>query len=304
MRKIDLGWMRILSETVRLGSFSAAATSLGMTQPAVSYQIRRLEEQAGVALLRRHRHGVELTAAGRKLHEIARVAVAEVESLMRELDTAAARPIVRLRTDYAFSSLWLIPRMHAFRTLHPGIDIQIVATQRFDAAAMEENDIAIAFGDASDFGGGATILLPEEVVPVCTQAYRERNGGFVEPRDLLRTRLIHLDAADPSPWFDWQRYFDELDLSRDGVRHQGDLSFNTYSLVTQAAIENQGVALGWKGLIDALLLSRGLVAAGPALRAPHRGYWLVPPRTRSAPTDRLASWLLAADADTTSPATN
>lgn len=291
MRKLDAGWMRILAETVRRGSFSSAAGTLGLSQPAVSYQIKRLEEQAGFAVLNRHRHGVELTAKGRRLYEIAERAVAETDALMREYEALAERPSLRLHTDYAFSSLWLIPKMHAFRLMYPEIDIQIVATQRLRREDVEEGDIAIPFGEQGSFAADASILLREEVVPICTQDYLDRNDLLADPKMLARARLIHLDALAPAPWFDWNRYFDGLGLTREPAGHAGDISFNTYSLVTQAASENQGVALGWMGLIDGLLRSRVLVKAGAALQAPHRGYWLVPPRSPDKQSGRLVSWL-------------
>ena len=75
-RRPELGWMRIFVEVARLGSLSAAAAVLGLTQPAVSYQIRRLEEQFGVSLLRRQHRGVELTAEGVRLFQVAAKAVA------------------------------------------------------------------------------------------------------------------------------------------------------------------------------------------------------------------------------------
>ncbi len=300
-RLFDVGWMRIFVETVRLGSLSSAAASLGLTQPAVSYQIRRIEEQTGFAVLHRRRQGVELTAGGRKLFEIAERAVADIDALMREQTAAAARPTLRLRTDYAFSSLWLLPRMHQFRLLHPEIDIQIVATQRHQPDEMLDGDVAIVFGDRAEAGASASLMLLEEVVPVCTQAYLERNGPFTKLSALAKARLIHLDGATPSPWFDWNRYFGELGSTRDLIANQGDLSFNTYSLVTQAAIEDQGVALGWMGLVDGYLRSRVLVPAGPAVQAPHRGYWLVPPQTASVHSDRLVAWLTAETATNTPP---
>ncbi len=293
MRKLDAGWMRILAETVRRGSFSSAATALGLSQPAVSYQIKRLEEQTGFAVLERHRHGVELTAKGRRLYEIAERAVAETDALMREYGALAERPSLRLHTDYAFSSLWLIPRMHAFRLLYPEIDIQIVATQRLRREDVEDSDIAIPFGEQGDFDPSASILLREEVVPVCTRDYLDRSNLLADPAMLARARLIHLDALAPAPWFDWSRYFDGLGLTREPADHDGDISFNTYSLVTQAASEDQGIALGWMGLVDGLLRSRVLVTAGPPLQAPHRGYWLVPPRSPGKQSQRLVSWLLS-----------
>src|SRR6185312_17207300 len=124
-RSVELGWVRIFAEVGRLGSLSSAASALGLTQPAVSYQIRRLEEQMGTGLLHRRHRGVELTPEGKRLFEIAAKTVDDVDSLVQSLRTEADRPMIRLRTDYAFSALWLIPRMHSFRLLYPEMEIQI-----------------------------------------------------------------------------------------------------------------------------------------------------------------------------------
>jgi len=290
-RRVELGWMRIFAEIGKAGSLSAAAGVLGLTQPAVSYQIRRLEEQVGVSLLKRQHRGVELTPEGQRLFDIVAKSVSEIDQLARRFRNEADRPIIRLRTDYAFSALWLIPRMHAFRTLYPNVDIQIVATQRTQRDRSDDGDVAVVFGRRSEFERHAVLLLPERVAPVCTQGFLDRYGAISTPTDLARARLIHLDAAEPSPWFDWRHYLAEFGVSRDAHAGQGDVSFNTYSLVVQAAIGEQGVAIGWMGLVDSLLASGMLKTAGPALEAPERGYWLLPPRTRDAQSDLLAAWL-------------
>ncbi|RUM27212.1 LysR family transcriptional regulator [Rhizobium vallis] len=288
----ELGWMRIFVQVATLGSFSSAAARLGLTQPAVSYQIRRLEEQFGVSLLHRRHRGVELTAEGERLLDVAAKAVGDIDALARSFRLEAQRPVVRLRTDYAFSALWLIPRMDGFRLLHPETDTQIVATQRVEVGFRDDADVAIVFGTRADFGAVGTLLLPEEVVPVCTQGFLDRNGPFENPGQLAKARLIHLDASMPSPWFDWRSYFAEFSAARDAYAGRGDISFNTYSLVVQAALSEQGVALGWIGLVDTLLSARMLVEAGPSLEAADRGYWLVPPRSASAHSEKLSAWLM------------
>ncbi|MBX5201900.1 LysR family transcriptional regulator [Rhizobium sp. NZLR1] len=288
----ELGWMRIFVEVARLGSFSAAAGALGLTQPAVSYQIRRREEQFGVNLLRRQHRGVELTAAGERLFVVAAKAVADIDALARNFRAEAQRPVARLRTDYAFSSLWLIPRMDGFRLLHPETDIQIVATQRFAAGFRDEADVAVVFGTRAEFGAIGTLLLREKVVPVCTQGFLDRNGPFDDPGQLAKAVLIHLDTPMPSPWFDWRSYLTEFSVLRDAHAGRGDISFNTYSLVVQAALSGQGVAIGWMGLVDTLLSARMLVQAGPPLESRDRGYWLIPPQSANVDSERLSSWLV------------
>ncbi|GAC1041388.1 choline sulfate utilization transcriptional regulator [Rhizobium sp. No.120] len=291
-RLVGLGWLRIFLEVGRSGSLSAAASALGLTQPAVSYQIRRIEEQMGVPLFRRQHRGVSLSPEGQRLFEIVEKSVGGVDNLVRSFRVEAERPSVRLRTDYAFSALWLIPRMHAFRLLHPEVDIQIVATQRPDRGAPESGDIAVFFGTRNEFGPGATLLLPEKVVPICTRSFAERYGPFTDPSQLAGGTLIHLDSELPSPWFDWQSYLAAFGIARDAYAGRGDLRFNTYSLVVQAALSEQGIAIGWMGLVDSLLTARTLVTAGPLLEASERGYWLLPPSTPNPHAEQLGQWLL------------
>lgn len=288
---VDLAWMRLLLEVDRKGSLSAAAEALGLSQPAVSYQIRSLEMRFGQPLLKRLHRGVRFTEAGRRLLAIAEQTVAEVDNLQRSLRAARRRPTVRLATDYAFSSLWLIPRIHAFRQSHPEIDLQIVATQRLGHHWREDADLAVAFGTVGEFGTDASLLMPERVVPICTPALAQR---LQEQPEMLSEQgaLIHLEADSFSPWLDWVSYAARSGLA--DIRHErpGDLRFNTYALVVQAAMGGQGFALGWLGIVDQLLEANLLVAKGQVVSIPGRGYWLARGNESDA-TRLLAGWLMS-----------
>ncbi|MDQ0421778.1 putative choline sulfate-utilization transcription factor [Peteryoungia aggregata LMG 23059] len=287
---VDLAWMRLLVEVGRKGSLSAAAEALGLSQPAVSYQIRLLEQRFGLPLLHRLHRGVRFTEEGRRLLAIAERTVSEVDALQRSLRAARRRPTVRLATDYAFSSLWLIPRMHAFRQSHPDIDLQIVATQRLGHHWREDADLAVAFGIGSEFGTGPRLLMPERVVPVCMPSLAP---GLSTGSEMLIQQgpLIHLEAENISPWLDWSSYLSRRQLGGFSPDRSGDLRLNTYALVVQAAMAGQGVALGWLGIIDHLLEANLLVMAGEIVSVPERGYWLVPGSDSEA-VQSLASWLI------------
>lgn len=287
---IDLAWMRLLVEIERKGSLSAAAEALGLTQPAVSYQIRLLEQRFGQPVLHRLHRGVRYTEEGRRLLAIAERTVSEVDALQRSVRAARRRPAVRLATDYAFSSLWLIPRMHAFRQSHPEIDLQIVATQRLSHHWREDADLAVAFGSGSEFGSDARLLMPERVVPVCTPSLA-RNLTDGPDLVLQQCPLIHLEAEQLSPWLDWPAYMSRQRLGESLRDSPGDLRFNTYALVVQAAMAGQGVALGWLGIVDHLLDANLLVMAGDMVSVAGRGYWLVPGSDSEAVT-LLAAWLI------------
>lgn len=293
-RPLDLGWLRIITEVGRSGNLTTAAQRLKMTQPGVSYQIRRIEDELGVALLTRHHRGVELTPEGLRLYEMAARHVSEIDQLAREIRRRPSIPTIRLHTDYAFSSLWLMPRMQAFRALHPELNIQIVATQNPLAQPTHEEDVLVVFGTRAEAGDDAVLLLSETVTPVCAPGLRDRLPPVITPADLARSKLVHLDSVSAS-WFDWPAYFSRLGQHRTTEKQQGDISFNTYALVIQAAMGEQGVALGWTGLIDDMIANGALVTVGPTVDAADRGYWLLAAKPNGAASD-LVEWLLSQDA--------
>ncbi|CAD7051177.1 LysR family transcriptional regulator [Pseudorhizobium endolithicum] len=288
---VDLGWLRLFREIARHGSLSAAGRVLGLSQPAVSYQMRQLEAAFGVHLLHRQHRGVALSREGRQLLDVVARSVSDIDTLAERLRQQARRPSVRLATDYAFATLWLIPRMQSFRERHPEIDIQIVSTQRLASDWADQAEIAVAFGSRAEFGHVGRMMMPERVVPVCAPALLER---VCRTEDLLATApLIHLEALASSPWFDWSGYLSGAGIHRPAAAAGGDASFNTYAMVVQAALGGQGLALGWLGLIDSQVTTGMLAKAGPEVAAPDRGYFLMSSRSADRNVRQLADWLLA-----------
>ncbi|HEX2147091.1 MAG TPA: LysR family transcriptional regulator, partial [Pseudorhizobium sp.] len=285
-------WFRLLVDIARSGSLSAAARKHGISQPAVSYQIRQLEAAFGVALLHRQHRGVTLTEEGEKVLQVVEKAVTEIDQLVVQFHDRFKRPALRLCTDYAFATLWLIPRMHRFRQLYPDFDIQIMSAQRLEPEWAEDAEVAVAFGTRQQFGQLGQMILAERVRPICANALLQRFAGQDPGTMLSRAPLIHLESVGSSPWFDWSRY-----LASVGQIHQqdpgaGDFSFNNYPMVVQAALGGQGLALGWAGLIDHLLATGMLVTAGPELADPERGYWLLRSGSTKAGVQGLVDWIM------------
>lgn len=281
--------MRVFVEVGRHGSLTGAAAALNITQPAVSYQIRRAEAEFGCALIRRRSRGVELTSEGQDLHQALARAVSHVDVLAARFRRQEPRDVVRLFTDYAFSGLWLMPRLHRFHAAHPDHDLQIIASQLTDLSQLEAGDVAVVFRHGADLPDDAVLLMPERVVPVCAPALMAGKA----PDQVPDARLIHLDSPRQAQWLDWAGYLDRAGLLRDLRSHKGNLRLNTYSLVIDAAQAGQGVALGWRGLIDPHLHRGDLVQAGPEIAPPDSGYFLVQRAKRLAGVDALCRWLVA-----------
>lgn len=250
-----------------------------------------LEQQLGTVLLERGHRGSRLSPAGERLHRAASAATVELDASARAIRRMNRRPVVRLFTDYGFASFWMMPRVAQFRRVSPDTEVHIIASAAADPGTDEAEDVAVLFGTRSDFGEGVTQLFEESVYPVCSPQFAARHGlTTAEPRRIAELPLLHLDSTPHPRWFAWSDWFAAVNVPREPG--PSDLSLNTYGLVVQAAIADQGVALGWTGLIDSAIVDGTLVAVGPALTRPESGYWLRPGREPSAPAQDLIDWIM------------
>ncbi|MBB3190490.1 choline sulfate utilization transcriptional regulator [Halomonas cerina] len=252
--------LRVFESAARHLSFTAAAQELRSTQSAVSQQVRGLEEQLGLRLFDRVYRGVRLTEAGQALFEAVQEGFATIESTIDRLQRRHRNPRLNILTDFSLAAYWLLPRLPAFRRQYPHIDVRIMTNQGVFDWRGQEVDIAIVFGDPRDLEG-VPRLLEEEVFPVCSPTFLEQHG----PIDLARlgeVPLLTLTADQGQRWLDWPGYFERL--GEQAHLAPSELIFNNYPLLVQAAIAGQGVALGWRGLVDDLL-ERGMLVGLEAL---------------------------------------
>lgn len=288
-RPLDLGWLRLFEAIGRHKNLTRVAEDFRLSQPAVSYQLRRIEESVGVPLVRRLHRGAELTREGAMLHEAVRDSLSSIDEAVRQIRRRGRQTSVRIHTDFGFASYWLMPRISAFRRLEPDVEVHVIASQSMKTDDQGDADLHVLFGQKSNFSDDALQLTEERVMPVCTPGYFNRHGPFETPANLAQHTLIHLEGDADSRWFSWQSW-----LKEEGVTRQpaiGDLSLNAYNLVLQAALAEQGIALGWAGLVDDLVKSGLLMAAGATRARPDHGYWLISPGRREAPVVKLAAWL-------------
>jgi DNA-binding transcriptional LysR family regulator len=259
----------------RLGSFTRAAEEMGVTQAAVSYSIRQLEEALGVKLfLRRHRR-VELTESGERFFDDVSLGLSHIRRSAEEIRRSRDDQHVTLSLSTAFASYWMVPRLSAFRQAHPEIDLRLQTTDKDVDLAAEGISLGLRRGRAGNWPGCAEALFAaEEIFAVCAPRYFEEAGPFGGLDALARAKLIHLEEPfRPRPswpeWFAGQGYpFQD--------RGEG-LRLNDYALVIQAAFEGQGVALGWRHLVEDLM-QRGLLRkALPASWSAGEAFYLIWP---------------------------
>lgn len=295
---LEFGCLRPFDVVARHGNLSRAAAALGMTQPALSYRIKQMEDLLGVPLFRRRPRGLELTTEGEALQTAVRHGLERIDDAVQAICRRARTPTVRLATDYAFAAFRLMPRVADFRRANPGVDIHILATQSVAPGLENDVDLAVLFGDRDDFAaqfdGEMTLLVPERATAVCAPGFRDRFGPFDRLEQLLDVPLVHLEGDSSERWFTWDSWLDQAGVT--GHPRASALGFNTYTLVMQAVLAEQGVALGWYGLVDDLLTTGAVVRACDCTLGNGRGYWLLRRRGRLSPEAELVvAWLAAGE---------
>lgn len=273
----------------RLSSFSRAATELGVTQAAVSRQIKALEDDLGLPLFRRLHRRVELTEAGATLASRLARAFNDVAGTIAELRRSAGAELVVAAT-LAFSQFRLLPRLSAFRLAHPDLRLRLVAQDEPVDLARDGVDVAIRYGMGTWSDGEAHFLHDDRVVLVASPAFLARHGPVESLEAVIAAPLIGYDVPDPS----WMRWGDWLAAcGRPGPAPVPAFRCNHYTDAISAALAGEGITLGWRWLVDRSLALGTLVQVTNAQVVPDGGYYAVTPASRTPKPGALAlaQWL-------------
>jgi DNA-binding transcriptional LysR family regulator len=278
--------LRAIESLDRLGSASAVAEELSLTQSAVSRQLQTLERQLGAELILRERQRLTLTPAARLFAADVRAALAQIAQAAVRAQAGPVGGTLSLAILPAFGMRWLMPRLPDFARRHPDVTINMGTELRPFAFAGRGYDAAIHFGRA-DWPGTERMLLKHELVlPVCAPALLE--GARVRrAADLRRLPLLHIQTR-PTAWADW--------FARQGAPVEGALPgtiHDQFATITQAALHGLGVALMPDYLVEQELATGRLVRAfGDPVDA-GGAYHLVWPREKSADPAlaRFRDWL-------------
>ncbi len=276
----------------RSGSFTRAAEELSVSQPAISHAMRELESELGVALFARRHKGVETTDAGRHLFEQVALALTLIDQALGEVRAMTPGQQVTLAVSTATATWWLLPRIARFKQQHPDIDLRCITTDTDLDLGRERIDLAITLGTGEFPQHQRWHFVDEEIFAVCSPAYLRAHGTIGDVQALPQASLLHLEQRY-RPRLGWSGW-----LARFGValgRNTRLFRFNDYSVVLQAAIEGQGVAMGWRHLVDPLLQQGLLVRPVPHSVTTDQPIYLVASRRSKLRPEavHLRDWLMA-----------
>lgn len=276
----------------RLLSFTRAAEELSVTQSAVSRQVRLLETYLGIPLFDRVSRTIRLTPTGVQLFRCVHQALLEVARTTSEIRRPHGDLRVTVATTSAMASLWLLPRIGSFRRDNDDVDLRIVASDQVRDLRRLECDVALYYCRVPPADANVTPLFPEEIFPVCSPGYLAQVDTLQTVEDLQRCTLLHLVDADID-WITWPGWFRSLGIAPNGPGKRLDI--NNYPMLLQAAVMDQGVALGWSHLVDDLLQSGALLRPIDTVLRTTAQFSLIEPQSDGngrACVRRFRDWLM------------
>ncbi|WP_406649074.1 transcriptional regulator GcvA [Aliisedimentitalea scapharcae] len=251
-------------------TFKRAAQELGVTQGAVSQQVRSLEKILKIKLFNRNPRGLSLTDEGRRyLPSIHRA----FDMIAEATDTITpGEVVVTISTSPSLATRWLVPRLGEFSAQNPDIRIRLDASNTLVNFQSDGVDIAIRLG-TPPFGPGllADPLFSSDVIAVCHPDLAQGPQPIRVPQD-LRHHVLLEDSHGRWP------LFLETMCTGQPLPDIRTMTFSHTSLAIDAALARQGVALTPKALVDRDLSSNRLCQAFEAALATGDGYYIVSPR--------------------------
>lgn len=262
----SLAALAAFEAAARLGGFTKAASELGVTQAAISRQIRALEDDFGTPLFVRGRT-VRLTAAGQVLADAVSEAFDRMAVAIDKLHEGRDPALLTVSTHLSFSHFWLLPRLPAFRHANPEVKLRVLSQDAPIDLRQGEVDVVIRYG-RPPFADGATMAsLAEQTFPVCSPQFAAQASCESVGAERLR-ELPLIEAHNPeTDWLTWPEWFAMAGLPRPSRPQM--LVFRHYSDAVYAAMAGEGVVLGWQKLLerplgDGRLTRIGDVAVRPA----------------------------------------
>ena len=236
--------------TARLGSITKAGAELGLTQAAISKQIRSLEEDIGAPLFERRNRAVHLTDDGRQLGRIVSEAFGSIGAFAQDLRRKNKEGEVILRSQLCEGLYWLMPRLSKFYQAHPSIPVRVSVSTKPITESEERYDLALQTAKRDSGNAKLVFTVSDEVFPVCSPEYLNSVEQPLSLDRLLQYRLLH-HKVHPQDWVDWDDWLRRLKVDV-RVGYEG-IAYDSYPMMVQAVLEGHGIALGWRRTVEQYL---------------------------------------------------
>lgn len=235
-------WLTVLAEQ---GSYTAAATRLGVSKAAMSQRIAELERIAGVPLVQRTTRSVRLTEAGQRLVDQTRAAFEQISQSFAQVRDLAGAPqgLLRVTAPVALARQQIVPLLPDFLRQYPQVRIELALSDRLSSLATEGFDLAIRHTAHPPDTHVAVALCATRSVLVASKAYLRRAGTPQQPVDLAAHNCLHYPRPQERPAWTFEPQGRTGTRERVTVQVSGSLAANNSEALRDAALAGLGIAL-------------------------------------------------------------
>nr|WP_298094223.1 LysR substrate-binding domain-containing protein [uncultured Shinella sp.] len=272
-RNFPLNALRVFEAAARHASFTRAGDELGMTQTAVSYQIKLLEETLGETLFLRQPRQVLLSEAGERLAPKVSEGLAKLAEALADLKDATEHKL-HIQSTPTFATQWLSRTLGDFQLKHPNIAVRLSTSQRLIDFSKEEADVSIRWGKGDWHGLTSHRIMRMDFSPLLNPALAETIGGVREPADLLKLPII----SAPDIW--WRTWFSAAGIDDPGLERYPPNELGIQMIDAQVAMAGQGVAILNPGHFRTEIAAGLLYQPFDLTCNDGRDYWLAYPENR------------------------
>jgi len=282
--------LAVFEAVARLGTFTAAGSELGISQPAASKQVALLEDQLRLVLFDRSGGRPTLTTDGARLHQTVSGSFSSLEVTLAELRSGL--DVLTMAVRPAVAANWIAPNLEAIHEAIAPSRLHVVIFEHESELASTAHDVSIRFGDGDVPHLRSEKLLEEVAVPAGSPDYAAAHGldATTNPKRLLECDLLEFDSTGQD-WATWARWFAAHGLRWEEPDNQ--IVYRAHASVIAQAMIGRGLILTWSAIRQELFEAGSLVECGPTLVVPDLGHHLVWPQAlaRDAGFRRLRDWL-------------
>ncbi len=240
--------MRIFGRVVERGSFSAVARELNVGQPAVSKQIRALEQHLGGPLFARSTRHLSLTDQGQRFYGHCQEILANLETATRSFASGQeqiAGPL-RVAAPVSYGRLCIAPLLGIFLQRYPDVRIDLRLSDHNEDLLKENIDLAIRIGVVKSEGVVAMPLGTSTRRVYAAPAYLDRHGMPREPGALTGHNCIAFTLLEHYDIWHFKRDAKELDISI-----KGNITSNSSEAIREMVLSGLGISLSPEWLFAA-----------------------------------------------------
>lgn len=246
--------LQFFMTAAQAGSFKTAAKQLNVTQAAVSQQIKQLEEYLDVRLFERNNRQTKLTGLGERLLPFIEQGFDQFKLGLQQISGDVSPHVLRISAIHSFTSLWLLPRLQEFQSMHPDIMVQIAPSNDLVDFGQAQVDLAIRMGRGNYPGLLAKPMVTDQLILVASSTLVD-NEKKQDPAHVFALPWIEDTSTDVVPIFKQlclQHQVNSEDIT-------SVICTNNSVILIENALAGRGVTLINKSLVADHLRSGALV---------------------------------------------